>query len=97
MASILLSPSTNFLLFFICVLYRYADLVRSGRLRFLHASAVNTTLPDESVDFIVSQFVFQHLYHPRAAVAEAHRVLRIGGIAVPVPHTTIHPPLCIRL
>ncbi len=58
---------------------RYADLVRAGRVSFIHASVLNTTLAHESADVVVSQFVFQHLYQPREALAEVHRILKPGG------------------
>ena len=58
---------------------QYAELVKAGRLEFLHASVLATRLPDASVDLLVAQFLFQHLYQPREALLEAHRVLREGG------------------
>ncbi len=47
----------------------------------LVASAAALPQPDESVDLVVSNYCFHHLEDPgkRAALAEAHRVLRPGG------------------
>jgi SAM-dependent methyltransferase len=48
-------------------------------LRWLHAPADALTLPDRSVDLIVSSFVYQLVPDRRAAFTEAYRVLRSGG------------------
>lgn len=48
-------------------------------LRWLHAPADKLTLPDRSVDAIVSSFVYQLVPDRRTAFAEALRVLRPGG------------------
>jgi SAM-dependent methyltransferase len=47
--------------------------------RWLHAPADALTLPDRSVDLIVSSFVYQLVPDRRTAFAEAYRVLRAGG------------------
>lgn len=48
-------------------------------LRWLHAPADRLSLPDRSVDLIVSSFVYQLVPDRRDAFAEAYRVLSAGG------------------
>lgn len=48
-------------------------------LRWLHAPAEALSLPDRSVDLIVSSFVYQLVPDRRAAFDEAYRILRGGG------------------
>ncbi|MEA2621983.1 MAG: hypothetical protein QOH61_893 [Chloroflexota bacterium] len=50
-----------------------------GRLRWLHAPADALTLPDASVDLVVSSFAYQLVPDRGAAFREALRVLRPGG------------------
>ena len=52
----------------------------SGRASFVHAPAARLPLPDASVDLVVSSFVFQLVPDRHAALLEAHRVLRPGGM-----------------
>lgn len=47
--------------------------------QFVHATATATTLPDNSFDFIIARYLFQHLAEPQRAAAEALRILRPGG------------------
>jgi ubiquinone/menaquinone biosynthesis C-methylase UbiE len=49
------------------------------RLRFVLASAMDTGLPEQSVDFAFARFVFQHLSDPVGAAREAWRILKPGG------------------
>ncbi len=51
----------------------------AGRLSFLVGTAEELPLPDQSVDVVVSSFVFQLVSDRPAALAEALRVLRPGG------------------
>jgi len=53
---------------------KYAD-----RLRFVQASVMETGLPDNSVDFAIARFLFQHLTDPVGAAREALRILKPGG------------------
>jgi SAM-dependent methyltransferase len=48
--------------------------------RFEEASAYEVPLPAGSVDVVFYHQVLQHLNDPAAALAEAHRVLRAGGL-----------------
>jgi ubiquinone/menaquinone biosynthesis C-methylase UbiE len=50
-----------------------------GRARFVQASITETGLPDNSVDFAVARFLFQHLPDPVGAAKEVLRVLKPGG------------------
>jgi ubiquinone/menaquinone biosynthesis C-methylase UbiE len=56
-----------------------ADLA-DPRIRFLDASAQALPLPAESVDLVVSSFVLQLVPDRLAALREARRLLRPGGI-----------------
>ena len=46
------------------------------------ASAYETTLPDASFDCVLSTSVLEHLEEPAAALREALRVLKPGGVAL---------------
>jgi SAM-dependent methyltransferase len=46
------------------------------------ASAYETTLPDASFDCVLSTAVLEHLEEPAAALREALRVLKPGGVAL---------------
>ena len=52
-----------------------------GRLRFVEGGADRLPLPDGSVDVVVSSFVLQLVPDRLAALREAHRLLRPGGLA----------------
>jgi SAM-dependent methyltransferase len=54
--------------------------VADSRIRFIEASAQALPLPAESVDLIVSSFVLQLVPDRLAALREARRLLRPGGI-----------------
>ncbi len=51
-----------------------------ARIQVLNESALNTSLPDESFDFVLARFLLQHLPVPELAIEEAHRLLKPGGI-----------------
>jgi ubiquinone/menaquinone biosynthesis C-methylase UbiE len=51
------------------------------RFELVHAPVEACPLPDESVDVVVSDAVFEHLSSPVEALAQLHRVLRPGGLA----------------
>lgn len=56
-------------------------------IRILEGDATALPLPDGLVDAVLLLDVLEHLGDPRRAVAEAHRVLRPGGVlVVSVPH-----------
>lgn len=47
---------------------------------FQKADIYQLMLPENSVDFVYSRLVFQHLQDPLAALQQLHRVLKPGGI-----------------
>lgn len=51
----------------------------AGRLIVLTGSALNIDLDDDSFDFAIARFLFQHLAAPDLAASELHRLLRPGG------------------
>ncbi len=53
----------------------------AARVKFRVASAYNTGLEDNSVDFVVSTGMIHHLKEPISAFNEIHRILRPGGEA----------------
>lgn len=56
-------------------------------LHFQKASVLNSGSSPDSVDMVISSFVIEHLVYPERMVAEAHRILRTGGILYLVyPH-----------
>jgi ubiquinone/menaquinone biosynthesis C-methylase UbiE len=57
----------------------YARLNRSD-IEWLHTTAYDTQLQDESVDVVHLNFVVQHLVSPALALQEFKRVLRPGGL-----------------
>jgi ubiquinone/menaquinone biosynthesis C-methylase UbiE len=46
---------------------------------FIHADAADTHLPDNSFDFVIARYLFQHLADPQAAAVEALRILKPNG------------------
>jgi len=52
---------------------------RRVRLALLNRSALDTGLPDDTVDFVIARFLYQHLADPISAAKEAHRILKPGG------------------
>jgi ubiquinone/menaquinone biosynthesis C-methylase UbiE len=50
-----------------------------GRLHLVEGSVLDMRLPDNSYDFAVARFLFQHLPDPLAAAQEVLRVLKPGG------------------
>jgi ubiquinone/menaquinone biosynthesis C-methylase UbiE len=51
-----------------------------SRVEFVHAPIEECPLPDESVDVVVSDSVFEHLSDVPASLNQLHRVLRPGGL-----------------
>lgn len=52
----------------------------NNRAHFLRADAEKLPIRDESVDYIVSFDLLEHLPDPKKAMGECHRVLKKGGI-----------------
>jgi ubiquinone/menaquinone biosynthesis C-methylase UbiE len=57
-----------------------ATATAAGRAEFAVGDAYDLDVPDGSFDVVHAHQVLQHLTDPVGAVAEAHRVLRPGGI-----------------
>lgn len=51
----------------------------AGRYTIVEGDLLAMDLPDDTFDFAVARFVFQHLRDPRAALVEIRRVLKPGG------------------
>lgn len=65
-------------------LYRTADLFRADV--DVKADITDIQLPSESFDVVYASHVLEHVPDDRRAVAEIHRILKPGGIAIlPVP------------
>lgn len=63
------------------------EAARQGRaIELLDDPAESLSLPDASVDAVVSTLVLCSVHDPRAAIAEARRVLRAGGRFVFIEH-----------
>jgi ubiquinone/menaquinone biosynthesis C-methylase UbiE len=58
---------------------RYLGDGAGDRLQFVEASIMDTGLPDNSADFALARFLFQHLPDPVSAAREVHRILKPGG------------------
>lgn len=68
---------------------------RSAHLNLLQASAYDLPFPSDTIDVATSRWMFEHIAHPEAAIAELARVLRPGGrmlIVVPNAH---HPGMAL--
>lgn len=50
------------------------------RLKFKYGSIMNSGLEENSYDFIVCRFIFQHLENPIYAAKEIYKLLKPGGI-----------------
>ena len=64
------------------LLTRAAQYLRgkvNGRLRLVQSSILATGLPDNSYDFAIARYLFQHLADPVRAAQEVKRVLKPGG------------------
>mgnify|MGYP006287971829 CR=1 FL=1 len=48
-------------------------------LRFVHATAEESSLPDQSVDVVICNQVYEHVNEPQRLISEIRRVLRPGG------------------
>jgi ubiquinone/menaquinone biosynthesis C-methylase UbiE len=57
----------------------YARLNRSD-IQWLHTTAYDTQMQDESIDVVHLNFVLQHLVSPALALCEFRRILRPGGL-----------------
>ena len=51
------------------------------RVNFVCASADDLPIPNESVDVVVFNHIYEHLVDPEAVVTEIHRVLKPTGVA----------------
>jgi SAM-dependent methyltransferase len=61
--------------------------IRGPKPRLLRTGGEKLPLPDNSVDAVISNNVFEHIADVAAVTKEMHRVLRPGGLA----HIIIHP------
>ncbi len=61
---------------------KHLHLYSKERFTIIEASAADTGLPDNSMDFAIARFLFQHLPDPIAVAKEAFRVLKPGGTIV---------------
>lgn len=51
-----------------------------GNIQFQQADVYQLPFEDDTFDFAISFFVFQHLHHPQNAIQEILRVLKPGGM-----------------
>lgn len=58
---------------------RYLEPIAAGRVAYVPASVTDTGLPDNSFDFAIARYLFQHLADPLAAARETLRLLKPGG------------------
>ena len=69
----------------------YHPLLRERGIRPIQCDAGHLTLPDESLDIVISTDVIEHLREPRLMVEEIRRVLKPGGIfCVGAPSSNAH-------
>jgi len=59
------------------LMYAYKD---NNNAFFSRGDAENLPIRDESIDYIISFDLFEHLLHPKKAMREYHRVLKKGSI-----------------
>lgn len=53
-----------------------------NRLNFVNESILNTSFKDNTFDFVLVRFVYQHINNPLKATKEIYRVLKPGGKVV---------------
>lgn len=58
---------------------RYLGDKGAGRLRIVHADLMQSGLPENALDFVISRFLFQHMADPVAVAREVRRLLKPGG------------------
>ena len=58
---------------------QYLGGVDDGRVTYVPASVTDTGLPDNTYDFAIARYLFQHLTDPLAAAKETLRLLKPGG------------------
>lgn len=78
--------------------FYWADLA-SGAERdgVVNQDLMALSLPDASVDLVITSDIFEHIRHPDRAFAEIARVLRPGGAHVfTIPMTVPHPPRSVQ-
>ena len=55
---------------------------KATNIRFVEASALDTSWPDESFDMVYCRFLLLHLCEPEKALREMRRLLKPGGVIV---------------
>ena len=58
---------------------RYLGVRGEGRLRFVQGNILTLDLPENTFDFAIARFLYQHLSDPVAAARETLRLLKPGG------------------
>lgn len=64
---------------------------KADNLAYQQMDACEISLPDESVDVVVSQDMVEHLPHPEAFLAGSHRILRPGGLFILLAPNLLNP------